>query len=39
LNPAHVIQIAAELAVRPGQIQATAELLEGGATVPFITLS
>jgi uncharacterized protein len=36
LNPAHVIQIAAELAVRPGQIQATAELLEGGATVPFI---
>jgi transcriptional accessory protein Tex/SPT6 len=36
LNPAHVIQIAAELAVRPGQVQATAELLEGGATVPFI---
>ncbi len=36
MNPAHVIQIAAELAVRPGQVQATAELLEGGATVPFI---
>jgi uncharacterized protein len=36
LNPAHVIQIASELAVRPGQVQATAELLEGGATVPFI---
>jgi uncharacterized protein len=36
LNPAHVIQIAAELAVRPGQVQATAELLEGGATIPFI---
>jgi uncharacterized protein len=31
-----VNQIAAELAVRPGQVQATAELLEGGATVPFI---
>ncbi len=36
MNPAHVIQIAAELTIRPGQIQATAELLEGGATVPFI---
>ncbi len=36
MNPAHVIQIAAELAVRLGQVQATAELLEGGATVPFI---
>jgi len=36
LNPAHTIQIAAELSVRPGQVQATAELLEGGATVPFI---
>ena len=36
MNPAHVIQIAAELAVKLGQVQATAELLEGGATVPFI---
>jgi len=36
LNPAHVIQIAAELAIRVGQVQTTAELLEGGATVPFI---
>jgi uncharacterized protein len=36
LNPAHVIQIAAELAIKVGQVQATAELLEGGATVPFI---
>jgi uncharacterized protein len=36
LNPAHVIQIASELTIRPGQVQATAELLQGGATVPFI---
>jgi uncharacterized protein len=36
LNPAHVIQIAAELGIKVGQVQATAELLEGGATVPFI---
>jgi len=32
----HVIKIAAELAIRPRQVSATAELLEGGATVPFI---
>jgi uncharacterized protein len=30
------MQIAAELAIKVGQVQATAELLEGGATVPFI---
>jgi uncharacterized protein len=36
LNPAHVIQIAAELALRPPQVQAVAELFEGGATIPFI---
>ncbi len=36
MNPAHLIQIAAELTIRPGQVQATADLLEGGATVPFI---
>ncbi|MCL5281160.1 MAG: RNA-binding transcriptional accessory protein [Planctomycetes bacterium] len=36
MNPAHVIQVAAELAIKVGQVQATAELLEGGATVPFI---
>jgi uncharacterized protein len=36
LNKIHVIKIASELSVRPTQVQATAELLEGGATVPFI---
>jgi uncharacterized protein len=36
LNPAHVIQIASELALKPRQVEAAAELLEGGATVPFI---
>ena len=36
MNQIHVIKIASELSVRPTQVQATAELLEGGATVPFI---
>ena len=36
MNPAHVIQIASELALKPRQVEAAAELLEGGATVPFI---
>ncbi len=36
MNPAHILLIASELAVKPGQVLATAELLEGGATVPFI---
>jgi uncharacterized protein len=36
LNQIHVIKIASELSVRPAQVQATAELLAGGATVPFI---
>ncbi|MBW8848041.1 MAG: RNA-binding transcriptional accessory protein [Burkholderiales bacterium] len=31
-----VSQIAAELKVRPGQVQAAVDLLDGGATVPFI---
>ena len=31
-----LLQIAAELKVRPAQIQATVDLLDGGATVPFI---
>ena len=35
LNPI-VLQIAAELSVRPAQVQAAVELLDGGATVPFI---
>ncbi len=29
-------QLAAELKVRPGQVQAAVQLLDGGATVPFI---
>ena len=32
----HATQIAAELQLRPPQIERTLELLEGGATVPFI---
>jgi protein Tex len=36
LNPAHGIQIASELTLKPHQVAAVAELLEGGATVPFI---
>jgi protein Tex len=31
-----LLQIAAELKVRPSQVQAAADLLDGGATVPFI---
>jgi len=29
-------RIAGELGVRPGQVEAAVELLDGGATVPFI---
>ena len=36
MNQIHVLKIASELSVRPTQVQSTAELLEGGATVPFI---
>ncbi len=36
LNQTHVTKIASELSLRPRQVEATAELLEGGATVPFI---
>ena len=36
LNTEHVIKIASELSLRPQQVTATAELLEGGATIPFI---
>ena len=32
----HVTKIASELTLRPQQVVATAELLEGGATIPFI---
>jgi uncharacterized protein len=31
-----VLQIAAELEVRPPQVRAAVELLDAGATVPFI---
>ena len=31
-----LLQIAAELKVRPAQVQAAVDLLDGGATVPFI---
>jgi uncharacterized protein len=36
LNREHTIKIAAELTLRPKQVLATVELLEGGATIPFI---
>ena len=32
----HVATIAAELGVRAGQVRATVEMLDGGATMPFI---
>ncbi|MEN9628732.1 MAG: hypothetical protein RJA10_1959 [Pseudomonadota bacterium] len=35
MNPI-TLQIAAELKVRPAQVQAAVDLLDGGATVPFI---
>jgi uncharacterized protein len=36
LSREYVIKIASELKLRPQQVTATAELLEGGATIPFI---
>jgi len=36
LSNEHVTKIASELSLRPRQVSATAELLEGGATIPFI---
>ncbi len=36
LSQTHITQIASELSLRPGQVEATAELLDGGATIPFI---
>jgi uncharacterized protein len=36
LSREHVIKIASELTLRPQQVTATAELLDGGATIPFI---
>ena len=36
MNETHILKIAQELALTPKQIQATADLLNEGATVPFI---
>ena len=36
MNEVHIVKIAQELNLRATQIIATAELLEGGSTVPFI---
>ncbi len=36
LNQTHIIQIASELSIKPHQVKATAELLDGGATIPFV---
>jgi uncharacterized protein len=36
INPRVLQTLAAELAARPAQVQAAVELLDGGATVPFI---
>jgi uncharacterized protein len=37
VNPTHIQAIAAELDIIPARVLATAELLDGGATVPFIS--
>lgn len=36
MNRTHIARISSELSLRPNQVEATAELLDGGATVPFI---
>jgi len=36
MNEAHIPKIAQELSLTPGQVQATTDLLNEGATVPFI---
>ena len=36
MNEAHILKIAQELSLTPKQVQATADLLNEGATVPFI---
>ncbi len=36
MNQTHIAKISSELSLRPNQVEATAELLDGGATVPFI---
>jgi uncharacterized protein len=36
LSKEHITKIASELTLKPHQVSATAELLDGGATIPFI---
>jgi protein Tex len=36
VNNTHITRIASELSIGPGQVRATAALLEDGATVPFV---
>jgi uncharacterized protein len=36
MNPSHVTRISTELKIAPGQVAATARLLDEGGTVPFI---
>ena len=36
MNQTHMTKIASELSLRASQVEAAAELLEGGATIPFI---
>ncbi|MBN2313419.1 MAG: RNA-binding transcriptional accessory protein [Sedimentisphaerales bacterium] len=36
MNQAHIIKISSELSLPPRRVEATAELLDGGATIPFI---
>jgi len=37
LNQTHIAKISSELSLKPNQVAATADLLEDGATVPFIS--
>lgn len=36
MNQMHIAKISSELSLKPNHVAATAELLDGGATVPFI---
>ena len=36
MNPTYIIKISSELSLPPRRVEATAELLEDGATIPFI---
>ena len=37
MNQTHIAKISSELSLKPNQVAAAAELLDGGATVPFIS--